>query len=101
MASAAPGDRWGRGTDPRARRVSRIRPAQDGGDQAPLSYELPPRIYCRRSSIMAVQGIRRLAVEGGHGMDPSAVFHEYGRVGVLEGRIVGLRRLGVGRTAAG
>ncbi len=86
----------------------------NGGDQAALSHRMPQRIYCGRNSIMAVQGIRRLTVEGGHGMDPSSVFHEYGRVGLIEGRIVGLTasglpstpavdvpRLGVGQTTAG
>lgn len=49
----------------------------------------------------AVQRIRRLVVEGCHGMDPSRVLHEYGRVGLIEARIVGLAALGLRRTPAG
>jgi hypothetical protein len=49
----------------------------------------------------AVQRIRRLAVEGCHGMGPSGVFPEYGRVGLIEERMVGLAALGLRCTPAG
>jgi hypothetical protein len=47
---------------------------------------------------MPVHRMRRLTTGGCDGMDPSGALHEYGPVGLIEGRIVGRVAIGLGCT---